>query len=131
MENITVLNKITSCKNCYWRNDCWKQNVCDSFKPVDSDKYCEDVYQYLKKNINHSKEDKLHRHSYQMSTWGAYTDRDTLDQYYVNMINDNLKVIRSGKTAYCFNIDQVIQMYKLEDHLHIKDFSDGIYYITL
>lgn len=131
MENSKVLNQVTHCKNCYWRNDCWKQQICESFKPIDTDKYCEDVYTYLKKNIKPTGDIKLQRHVYQMSNWGTYKDTDTLDQYYVSMINDNLKEIRKGHTAYCFNIEQVIEMYKLEPDLHIKQFNDGIYYISL
>jgi hypothetical protein len=130
-ENIGVLNKVESCKNCMWRNYCWKQQVCESFKPIDSDKYCESLYQYIRKNITPSGESKLTRHVYQMSNWGIYTDCTTLDQYYINMINDDLKIIRHKDTAYVFNIDQVIEMYRLEPKLHIKKYEDGVYYISL
>lgn len=129
-ENFGVLSKITGCKNCLYKNDCWEQRLCDGFKPIDSYKYCEDITNYLHKCVKTSVDKKLTRHVYQMSSWGICSDTDTSDSYYVNMINDNLKIIRKGKTAYCFNIDQVIEMYRFEPELRVLKYDDGIYYIT-
>lgn len=126
-----VLNDITSCQNCYFRNDCWKHHVCGSFKPIDTDKYCEQVTKYLHNNIKPTGETKLTRHVFQMANWGTYTDCKTLDQFYCDMINDNLREIRKGYTCYCFHIDQIIDMYKLEPKLRVKTYDEGIYYITL
>ena len=129
-ENFGVLNKITGCKNCLYHNDCWKQRLCDGFKPVDPDKYCEDITKYLHKHIKPSYEKKLTRYVFQMSNWGICADGNSTDQYYVELINDNLKLIRKGKPAYCFNIDQVIEMYRFEPALRVLQYDSGIYYIT-
>lgn len=42
-------------------------------------------------------------------------DGDTLDKYYVNMINDTLSQIRKGKIAYLFHLSQVQDVMKFED----------------
>lgn len=42
-------------------------------------------------------------------------DGDTLDKYYVGMINDTLSEIRKGKTAYLFHLSQIQEVMKFED----------------
>lgn len=42
-------------------------------------------------------------------------DGDTLDKYYVGMINDTLSQIRKGKIAYLFHLSQVQEIMRFED----------------
>lgn len=42
-------------------------------------------------------------------------DGDTLDKYYVGMINDTLSQIRRGKRAYLFHLSQVQEIMRFED----------------
>lgn len=42
-------------------------------------------------------------------------DGDTLDKYYVGMINDTLSQIRKGKTAYLFHLSQLQEIMRFED----------------
>ena len=42
-------------------------------------------------------------------------DGDTLDKYYVGMINDTLSQIRKGKIAYLFHLSQVKEIMRFED----------------
>ena len=40
---------------------------------------------------------------------------DTLDKYYVSMINDTLSEIRKGKVAYLFHLSQVQEVMRFEN----------------
>lgn len=129
--NVTVLKKIAKCEQCFWKNDCWKQGVCNNYKPIDSDKFCENLYQYIKKNIKPTDEKKLVRHTYQTSKWGAYSDNTTLDQYYVSMINDDISELKKHHVVYVFCIDQIIELYRFLPELRILNYDNGIWYLSL
>lgn len=51
-------------------------------------------------------------------------DGDTLDKYYVGMINDTLSQIRKGKTAYLFHLAQVKEIIRFED-INVTYNADG------
>lgn len=58
-------------------------------------------------------------------------DGDTLDKYYVNMINDTLSEIRKGKTAYLFHLSQIQEVMKFEDIDFTYNSNDGCFAVRL
>lgn len=58
-------------------------------------------------------------------------DGDTLDKYYVNMINDTLSEIRKGKTAYLFHLSQIQEVMKFEDVDFTYNSNDGCFVVRL
>lgn len=51
----------------------------------------------------------------------------TLDEYYVEFINDTLKLIRCGETAYIFSLEQVREILHFEPSTKFV-LQEGIYY---
>ena len=58
-------------------------------------------------------------------------DGDTLDKYYVGMINDTLSEIRKGKTAYLFHLSQIQEVMKFEDVDFTYNSNDGCFAVRL
>lgn len=58
-------------------------------------------------------------------------DGDTLDKYYVGMINDTLSQIRKGKTAYLFHLSQVQEVMRFEDIKVTYNIDDGNFVVRL
>lgn len=58
-------------------------------------------------------------------------DGDTLDKYYVNMINDTLSEIRKGKIAYLFHLSQIQEVMKFENIDFTYDVVGGNFAVRL
>jgi hypothetical protein len=58
-------------------------------------------------------------------------DGDTLDKYYVSMINDTLSEIRKGKTAYLFHLSQIQEVMKFENIDFTYNNDDGCFAVRL
>lgn len=58
-------------------------------------------------------------------------DGDTLDKYYIGMINDTLSEIRKGKTAYLFHLSQIQEVMKFEDIDFTYDVVGGNFAVRL
>lgn len=58
-------------------------------------------------------------------------DGDTLDKYYVGMINDTLSEIRKGKTAYLFHLSQIQEVMKFENIDFTYDVVGGNFAVRL
>lgn len=61
---------------------------------------------------------------------GVVMDTDSLDSYYVRFINDALRLIRKGRTAYLFRLVQVRDVLKFEPTAHFA-VHDGIISVNL
>lgn len=58
-------------------------------------------------------------------------DGDTLDKYYVGMINDTLSEIRKGKVAYLFHLSQVQEIMRFENIDFTYDVVGGNFAVRL
>lgn len=58
-------------------------------------------------------------------------DGDTLDKYYVGMINDTLSEIRKGKVAYLFHLSQVQEIMRFENIDFTYDIVGGNFAVRL
>ena len=87
------------------------------------------IMDYLRENIKPSKEKNMPL-GYGS---GGLTDNSgitPLYRYYRDMVNDNLKIIRKGGTAYVYSIECLEDMFKYEPDMQITCYDD-IYYVTL
>lgn len=123
----------TNCNDCYWE-DCTKcgrlkpVNSCDYFFPTDQEKYTNNLIQKLRERNIPSLEKKLRRRAIKSNN--VFNDGvDSLDSYYVSMINDSLKQIRSGDTAYLYSIEQLKDVLRFEPNIKIH-YMDGIFHIS-
>lgn len=69
-----------------------------------------------------SKEKRLTRHG---SKIPGVIYEDTLDKYYVDMINDTLSEIRKKRTAYIFNLKQVAEILRFEPLAKFRYLKDS------
>lgn len=66
-----------------------------------------------------SKERRLKRH-YVKNVGLGIRQETTLDQYYVDLINDTLREIRRGRPAYIFNLEQIREVFRFEPEAKIR-----------
>lgn len=78
-------------------------------------------------NVLPSEEKFMQRHP--AETPGG-VEETTLDDYYVDMINDTLREIRKGEIAYIFNIGQIIDVLKYEPKAQFQ-YEDGAIAVSL
>ena len=136
MENFKELNNITNCKECFWYTRCKQygeniNKVCNDFDPLDVDTYCANIESYLKEHNKPSNKHRMTIRAIKDTTHGITYDCDSLNNYYVQMINDDIKVLKSGGTAYVFKISQIKDLMRYLPDLHIETFDEGIYYLSL
>lgn len=107
-----------SCNRCGFVN-CKNKNkdcLCDSFFPTDIKNFIIQVADYLEMHVVKSKNKRLIRKPCKDNRYGiVYDENDTLDRYYVAMINDTLTQIRQGHTAYLFHLFQIQEIMRFED----------------
>ena len=126
-----ILKNIVNCDSCKFRNNCNEHKLCGSYYPVNEDKYCDSIMDYIHNKVSTTNEKYLTRHPVLNSDLGlVHDDIYTLDQYYVDMINDNLRLVRNGDVAYCYKIEQIADMYRHQPNIKIELFRDGVFYIT-
>lgn len=100
------------------------------FEFLNDDDFENIVLPYLRKMIVPCEKRRL---SYKIlkSRGVVYRDADSsLDEYYVSMINDTLKCIRSGETAYLFSLEQVVEILRFEPNVNCV-LCDGMYYLNM
>lgn len=122
------------CKQCTHCNDCnhFCYNTpnprCWSFIPNNMNSFLNDAIVYFSLNVPKSKEAKLKR----VCTYhGAYNDRvTTLDDYYVNFINDCIRALRKGKTVYIFKLSHLWEIAKFHTDMVAAYVGDGIISLT-
>ena len=131
-KDIKLLNKIESCKDCYWNSRCKKygeNKVCEDFDPLDTDTYCANIESYLKEHISPTSEKRMSLRASEHKELGVRCET-SLNEYYYSMINDTIHELKEGHTAYVFTIEQIADVMRFLSDIHI-DFNDGIYYLTL
>lgn len=105
------------CSTCIYSN-CRNRRInccCENYFPQDTNSVLQDVISKLKQKIHKSSNKRLRRNYSNDNRCKMTCDGDTLDKYYVNMINDTLSQIRKGKIAYLFHLSQVQDVMKFED----------------
>lgn len=106
----------TNCNECALKRCAYGAMWCEKFQPVEPNKLLSDVVWKLQNTTDKSKSTRLTRHITTDTRSGiTYDNKETLDNYYVSMINDTLSLIRAGKTAYIFHLYQVKDLIKFED----------------
>ncbi|WP_206459428.1 hypothetical protein [Anaerovorax sp. IOR16] len=125
-------NKLSykNCKHCQYNDTCPKFK-CEYISPVPDDKDKSNILlQYLLR-CNKPTEEKFLKIGYSHHSTHITNDGVTeLYRYYVSIINDSLKIIRSGGTAYLYKISQVTEILKFEQDVSLS-VCDGVYYITM
>jgi len=125
----------SNCENCqYGGGQCAamdKLSRCKSYDPVNEELYVDELMEYLRGHIDPSIHKKLNRTISKSSSDITYDDGSgTLDHYYVGMINDALKEIRHGLTAYVFSESQIAELVRFEPDIEVE-LNDGIFYVSL
>jgi len=96
------------CSTCGFRN-CSSRGLsycCDNYFPKNMGKIMDSISFNLRMNTDKSHDKRLIRRPVD-DRHKMTCDGDTLDKYYVSMINDTLSEIRKGKTAYLFHLSQI------------------------
>lgn len=127
--------KFTCCGLCVWGDSCEKIDAkeaskCKHFSLLDDSQFESVILPYLREHTPPSNKKRLTQHILKNRDI-TYTDlKPTLDEYYVSMINDTLHEIRSGRTAYIFNLEQVRDIIRFEPRAEFTLY-EGIYYVNL
>ncbi len=122
------------CRQCTHCNDCsyachnMTNPRCWNFIPDNMNSFLNDTITYFCLNVPKSKETKLKR----VCTYhGAFNDRVmTLDDYYVNFINDCIGELRKGKTVYIFKLSQLWEKVRFYSDISATYVGDGIIGLT-
>lgn len=123
-------NTERSCKNCYWNYQCCEDKACEDFTLLDEETFESVILTDMRSRITPRAERKLSRNYYR-NRGVVYDDGcDTLDTYYVKMINDTLDEIRHGRMAYIFSLEQVEEILSFEPLADVL-LEDGVYYVNL
>ena len=120
------------CSTCGFSN-CSSRGLpycCTNYFPENINKVMNRVATDLHINTDKSSDKRLKRFSigdrHKMTC-----DGDTLDKYYVGMINDTLSEIRKGKTAYLFHLSQIQEVMKFENIDFTYDVVGGNFAVRL
>lgn len=120
------------CSTCGYSN-CNSRGLpycCTNYFPENMDEVMDRVAADLHINTEKSSDKRLKR----VSTGDRHKmtcDGDTLDKYYVSMINDTLSEIRKGKVAYLFHLSQVQEIMRFENIDFTYDVVGGNFAVRL
>lgn len=120
------------CSTCGYSN-CSNRGLpycCNNYFPKNMSKVMDRVAVDLHINTDKSSDKRLKR----VSTGDRHKmtcDGDTLDKYYVSMINDTLSEIRKGKIAYLFHLSQIQEVMKFENIDFTYDIVGGNFAVKL
>ena len=121
-----------NCSTCGFSN-CSSRGLpycCTNYFPENMDEVMDRVAADLHINTEKSSDKRLKR----VSTGDRHKmtcDGDTLDKYYVGMINDTLSEIRKGKVAYLFHLSQVQEIMRFENIDSTYDVVGGNFAVRL
>lgn len=121
-----------NCSTCGFSN-CSSRGLpycCTNYFPENMDEVMDRVAADLHINTEKSSDKRLKR----VSTGDRHKmtcDGDTLDKYYVGMINDTLSEIRKGKVAYLFHLSQVQEIMRFENIDFTYDAVGGNFAVRL
>lgn len=120
------------CSTCGFSN-CSSRGLpccCTNYFPENMSEVIDRVAVDLHINTDKSSDKRLKR----VSTGDRHKmtcDSDTLDKYYVGMINDTLSEIRKGKIAYLFHLSQVKEIMRFENIDFTYDVVGGNFAVKL
>ncbi len=119
-----------SCKQCIHYGNCnfacYKADNprCWRFVPDNMNAFLNGVITYFRLNISKSNEKRLKR-VYHCK--GTYNDKvTTLDEYYVNFINDCIGELNKNNTVYVFNLSQIAEIMRFCRDLVATNVGNGI-----
>lgn len=131
-------NLFCKCSNCTYSEDICSEEVngqgCEYYEMADclniNDKISI-VRDYIKSLGSGLVGKKLTRSVYRCVNMGiTYDDINSIDHYYVNLINDCLYNIRHRKNAWVFNLDQLAEIFRFEPDVQVTyDEDDGVFYL--
>lgn len=91
--------------------------------PKNNDMAINWIISRIRYNTPSSDKKKLSRHFKRESNGVIY--EDTLDTYYVQLINDTLKLIHLGEKAYVFNFEQIKDIIRFEHSAKFNYIADS------
>lgn len=111
------------CGYCQYSNNselcCRKGRRCN-FTPENWDAFITVVVNNLKLTIQPSKTKHIIRTNRYRPSTGVYDDAFTQDQFYVQLVNDSLKLIRKNQPAYVFSLYHIVDILRFERDIDIK-----------
>jgi hypothetical protein len=125
--------QVANCKDCMWFARCKKDGICricEDFTPTGDDTYCENLEMYLKKHVVPARTKRMTLSGSNYKYMGMRQET-TLNQYYCEFINDAIRELKKGHTAYVFKISQIADIMSFLPDIHIDAFKDGIFYLNL
>lgn len=111
------------CDTCVISNCNKRGKPCGTYYPADINKFLDDTVMRLALNTEKSTDKRLVRRN-TSNGHGVTSKSDTLDSYYVNLINSSLFDIRHGKSAYMFHFSQIKELLRFED-IKVKYNAEG------
>lgn len=132
-KDVKLLSKVENCKDCYWYTRCKKYGeikVCEDFDPLDTDTYCANIESYLKEHTSPTFEKRMSLRASAHKELGI-RDEGSLASYYCEFINDSVHELKKGHITYVFKISQIADIMKFLSDVHIAEFKDRIYYLTM
>lgn len=127
MSSNSVPNKYFNCQFCMYADRCDRECNCEYVTPSNDAEFGEAIVRYLRKLVPYSGEPFMRKGR---RASDAYDDGiSPTYQYYCGMINDCLRTIRHGGTAYLYYPDQIKDVLRHEEEIHVT-WHDGVYYIT-
>lgn len=122
-----------NCSQCYRK--CPQRTIaCTDFYPSNSRIFLDYVINRIRIDTPKSKDTILRRYiKTNPDIDGGVDDGiETLDGYYVQMINDTLELIRTGKAGYLYTFGQIQDVMRFEPYIQVKYIPDaGAYEIKL
>ena len=129
MENkYNVDNTGVSCNDCIWGDMCSENTPCHHIQFLSEEYFQDVVLPRIRESITPRRERRLSRKVIKSS--GVDYSGESLDSYYIAMINDCLSEIRKHRTAFIFNVDQIREVLSFEPDANIE-INDGIFYVSL
>ena len=117
------------CRKCPQRTQ-----ACTDFYPSNSRIFLDYVINRIRIDTPKSKDTILRRYiKTNPDVDGGVDDGiETLDGYYVQMINDTLELIRTGKVGYLYTIQQIKDVMRFEPYIQVRYIPDaGAYEVKL
>lgn len=117
------------CRKCPQRTQ-----ACTDFYPSNSRIFLDYVINCIRIDTPKSKDTILRRYiKTNPDVDGGVDDGiETLDGYYVQMINDTLELIRTGKAGYLYTFGQIQDVIRFEPYIQVRYISDaGAYEIRM
>lgn len=110
----------TGChQSAYHYSNVEEEKRCFDFYPINMSTYIDEVVADLRENTIPAKTEYLPK-MLTVTNSQFYDDKiEPLYSYYVGMINDSLKLIRKGKSAYVFSFTHIKEILRFEPDIKV------------